>query len=111
MAVWDAFCENFAVEDELGAACSLVVDGEIMVDIWGGFARADQSAEWERETTVCMMSVAKGMTGIAFNMLADRGPGRFRCAGGALLAAFAQGGKAGITVRMLPRSHAPRFRC
>ena len=36
-AVVDAFIENFKVEDEVGAACSVVLDGRTVVDIWGGW--------------------------------------------------------------------------
>ena len=71
--VWEAFITNFQQEEELGAGCSVVVDGEPMIDIWGGWADAARTREWERETTVCMMSVAKGITGIAFNMCVEAG--------------------------------------
>ena len=71
--VFEAFVENFTVEEELGAACSVVIDGETVVDLWGGWARADRSQEWDANSTVCMMSTAKGITGVAFNMLVDRG--------------------------------------
>jgi len=69
----DAFLENFREEDEIGAATSVVLDGRTVVDLWGGWKRGDRSQAWERGTTVCMMSVAKGITGICFNMLVDRG--------------------------------------
>src|SRR5690606_35221168 len=71
--VVDAFITNFREEEELGAATSVVVDGETVVDLWGGWAQADRSADWDEHATVCMMSVAKGVTGICFNMLIDRG--------------------------------------
>ena len=44
--VAEAFVENFRAEEELGAACSVVLDGETVVDLWGGWARADKSQEW-----------------------------------------------------------------
>jgi CubicO group peptidase (beta-lactamase class C family) len=71
--VWEAFVTNFQVEEELGAGCSVVVDGQTVVDLWGGWARADRSQEWDQHSTVCMMSVAKGITGIAFNMCVEAG--------------------------------------
>lgn len=71
--VVDAFIENFRVEEELGAGTSLVLDGKTVVDLWGGWARADRTLEWDEHSTVCMMSVAKGITGICFNMLMERG--------------------------------------
>jgi CubicO group peptidase (beta-lactamase class C family) len=99
--VFDAFAENFSVEEELGAACSVVLDGETVVDLWGGWARADFSQEWDEHSTVCMMSVAKGVTGICFNMAIDRGlidPDQ-RIAH--YWPEFAQNGKDAITVRMV----------
>ena len=72
-SVAEAFAENFTVEEELGAATSVVIDGETVVDLWGGWAREDRSQEWDEHSTVCMMSVAKGITGIAFNMAVDQG--------------------------------------
>lgn len=72
-AVADAFVENFTVEDEVGAAVSIVRDGKKVVDLWGGWRNSAMNAPWEEHTTVCMMSVAKGITAICFNMLIDRG--------------------------------------
>jgi CubicO group peptidase (beta-lactamase class C family) len=100
-AVAEAFAENFRVEEELGAACSVVIGGETVVDVWGGWARADRSEPWDEHTTVCMMSVAKGVTGICFNMAIDRGlidPNE-RIA--TYWPEFAQAGKQDITVRMV----------
>ncbi len=71
--VVDAFLENFNVEDEIGAACSIVREGKTVVDIWGGWRNGDLDQPWDASTTVCMMSVAKGITAICFNMLMDRG--------------------------------------
>jgi CubicO group peptidase (beta-lactamase class C family) len=100
-AVAEAFAENFRVDEELGAACSVVLDGQTMVDLWGGWARADRSRPWDEHTIVCMMSVAKGITGIAFNMLADRDLVDFDAPVARYWPEFAQNGKAGITVRMI----------
>ncbi|MXO59907.1 serine hydrolase [Altererythrobacter salegens] len=97
----EAFYENFRQEEELGAACSVVIDGETVVDLWGGWARADLSEEWDEHSTVCMMSVAKGVTGVCFNMCVDRGliDPDLRIAH--YWPEFAQNGKQDITVRMV----------
>lgn len=71
--VVDAFIENFRAEDEIGAACSIVLGGRTVVDIWGGWRDGAMLDPWDAQTTVCMMSVAKGITAICFNMLLDRG--------------------------------------
>jgi len=97
--VVDAFAQNFAQEEELGAGCSVVVDGETVVDLWGGWADAAQSQPWDAHSTVCMMSVAKGVTGIAFNMLIDRGLVDIDKPIAHYWPEFAQAGKQDILVR------------
>jgi len=69
----DAFVENFRVEDEVGAAVSVMIKGKVVVDLWGGWRNSAMDLPWEPNTLVCMMSVAKGITAICFNMLIDRG--------------------------------------
>lgn len=71
--VVDAFLENFEIEDEIGAACSIMLGGRTVVDIWGGWRDGAMLDAWDKPTTVCMMSVAKGITAICFNMVMDRG--------------------------------------
>lgn len=71
--VVDAFLENFRVEDEVGAGVSVMVKGKTVIDLWGGWRNSAQTVPWDEHTTVCMMSVAKGVTAICFNMLVDRG--------------------------------------
>jgi CubicO group peptidase (beta-lactamase class C family) len=73
LPVAEAFIENFKVEDEVGAAVSIVRDGKTVVDLWGGWRNSAMNAPWDEHTTVCMMSVAKGVTAICFNMLIERG--------------------------------------
>ena len=72
-AVAEAFIDNFKIEDEVGAACSVVLGGRTVVDVWGGWRDGAMKQPWDAATTVCMMSVAKGITAICFNMLIDRG--------------------------------------
>lgn len=100
-AVAAAFAENFRVEDEVGAAVSVVVDGRTVVDLWGGWADGAMTRPWAEDTTVCMMSVAKGVTGIAFNMLVDRGLIDIDAPVARYWPEFAQNGKEGILVRWL----------
>ena len=45
--VVDAFLENFRVEDEIGAACSIMLDGRTVVDIFGGWRDGAKSKPWE----------------------------------------------------------------
>jgi len=100
-AVVDAFKENYRLEDETGSSCSVVKDGKTVVDIWGGFADRERTRPWEKHSTVCMMSVAKGVTAIAFNMLVDRGLIDVNAPVARYWPEFAQNGKSHIKVRWL----------
>ena len=97
--VVEAFRENYRKEDEVGSAVSVVVDGRTVVDIWGGWKESQRRHEWQRDTIVCMMSVAKGITGIAFNMLVDRGLIDVNAPIAKYWPEFAQNGKENLPVR------------
>jgi CubicO group peptidase (beta-lactamase class C family) len=58
---------------ELGAALSLVVDGETVVDVWAGTLANDARTPWQADTLVPVLSATKGMVAIAFHRLAERG--------------------------------------
>ncbi|WP_455358644.1 serine hydrolase domain-containing protein [Streptomyces sp. SYSU K21746] len=72
-AVRAAFEANFRDRDELGAAVSVQLGGETVVDLWGGWADAARSRAWERETLVNVWSTTKGSTALCAHILADRG--------------------------------------
>lgn len=99
--VVDAFIENYRVEDEVGSAVSVVVEGRTVVDIWGGWVDRTRAREWERDTIVCMMSVAKGVSAIAFNQLLDRGIVDLEAPVAQYWPEFARNGKERILVRHL----------
>src|SRR5690606_31488415 len=50
--VVDAFAENFRVEDEVGAACAIMLDGRMVVDVWGGWRDAAMTVPWDAPTMV-----------------------------------------------------------
>lgn len=99
--VVDAFIENYRARDEVGSSVSVVVDGRPVVDVWGGWTDSARTEEWGQDTLVCMMSVAKGITGIAFNMLADRGLVDLDAPVARYWPEFAQNGKETLPVRYL----------
>jgi CubicO group peptidase (beta-lactamase class C family) len=72
-AVWDAFAANFE-EGEVGAACSITVDGRVVVDIWGGWADPDHRRAWNRDTMVNAYSVGKPVVALRLLQLVQRGP-------------------------------------
>jgi CubicO group peptidase (beta-lactamase class C family) len=72
-AVRTAFEENFRERGELGAAVTVLADGEKVVDLWGGWADAARTRPWQRDTTVNVWSTTKGPTALCAHVLADRG--------------------------------------
>ena len=72
-AVRDAFQQAIENGDEVGASLSVVVEGEAVIDLWGGFKDAARTEPWDRDTIVCCMSSSKGVTAICFMMAIDRG--------------------------------------
>ncbi|MER7772309.1 serine hydrolase domain-containing protein [Kitasatospora sp. NPDC096140] len=60
-------------KDDVGASVAVYLDGEPVVDIWGGYADADRSVGWERSTLTCVNSTTKTMTALSALILADRG--------------------------------------
>lgn len=98
-AVLDAFVENYRVDDDLGSAVAVMVDGLPVADLWGGWQDADRRMPWQRDSLVCMMSVAKGISAIAFSMLLDRGLVDLEAPVARYWPEFAQAGKTGVLVR------------
>lgn len=68
-----AFASCFADDLETGAAVSVVVDGALVVDLWGGHMDAAQTKPWTRDTVVNVWSVTKGITALAIAMAVDQG--------------------------------------
>ncbi len=87
--------------DELGACVSVVVDGECVVDLWGGFRDANRSRPWEADTITCMMSVTKACAAVALLRLVETGLVDLEERVGAYWPAFACNGKEAMTVRTL----------
>ena len=69
--VADAFHRNFSLGLEHGAACEVSVDGELVVDLWGG-ERAPGNP-WQEDTLVNVFSSTKGVSSIALARAHSRG--------------------------------------
>ncbi|GAA4832267.1 serine hydrolase domain-containing protein [Kitasatospora terrestris] len=97
-AVGAAFAELLG-KDEVGASAAVFLDGEPVVDLWGGFADAERSVAWERDTLVCVNSTTKNMTALCALLLADRGELDLSAPVAAYWPGFAAAGKEGVLVR------------
>lgn len=100
-AVRTAFEENFRDRDELGAAVTVTVGGETVVDLWGGWADAARTRPWERDTLVNVWSTTKGPVALCAHILADRGLIDFDAPVATYWPEFAAAGKENVLVRHL----------
>jgi CubicO group peptidase (beta-lactamase class C family) len=71
--VHDALAANLASGADIGASAAVYVDGEPVVDIWGGWLDVEHTKAWQRDTIVNTFSTTKTMTALCALILADRG--------------------------------------
>jgi CubicO group peptidase (beta-lactamase class C family) len=73
-AVRQTFEANLASGKDVGASVAVTVDGERVVDLWGGTVTTDDVPErpWERDTIINVWSVTKTMAALCCLVLIDR---------------------------------------
>ncbi|NNN21359.1 MAG: beta-lactamase family protein [Acidimicrobiales bacterium] len=71
--VAEVFEENFISRGEVGASCAIYVDGQLVVDLYGGVANIDTGEKWSEDTLQLVFSTTKGATALAANILIGRG--------------------------------------
>ncbi|HJM21874.1 MAG TPA: serine hydrolase domain-containing protein [Acidimicrobiales bacterium] len=96
--VQDAFESNFLADEELGASAAVTVEGQYVVDLWGG-ERNKSGDPWEEDTIVNVYSTTKTMASICMLMLADRGLIDFEAPVADYWPKFAANGKDSVLVR------------
>jgi CubicO group peptidase (beta-lactamase class C family) len=96
-----AFEENLYRRHELGGACCAYVDGEKVVDLWGGIRDKHTGAPWERDTMVLVNSTTKGLAAMTMAIAHSRGWLDYDARVCRYWPEFAQNGKETITVRQL----------
>lgn len=100
-AVRKAFAKNFEIGEDIGASFAATINGEFVIDIWGGYADAEQTRPWDRDTIVNVWSTTKVMTALCAHMLVDRGQLDLNSPVAKYWPEFAQAGKERIPVRYL----------
>jgi len=94
----DAMAANLADGHDLGCALAVVKDGEIVVDLWGGFADGARTRPWARDTLVNVWSTTKGVMALAAAMAVERGQLAYDAPVAEVWPEFAAGGKEDITL-------------
>ena len=108
-AVREAFAENFARRNELGAACCIYYRGEKVVDLWGGIRNKVTGEPWEEDTMACVFSTTKGVSGLALALAHSRGLFDYDDTISKYWPEFAQQGKDTITIRQFLAHQAGLF--
>jgi CubicO group peptidase (beta-lactamase class C family) len=96
--VREAFAANFAEDAELGARFCLAIEGEIVLDLWAGFADRARTRPFDAATLTPVFSTTKAVTALMLARLVGQG----RLAYGQRVAEvwpeFGQAGKDPVTV-------------
>src|SRR5207248_7176370 len=58
-AVKDAFAQNFTDAGDVGASVAVTLDGELVVDLWGGSQDEAGTVPWEQDTLINVFSTTK----------------------------------------------------
>jgi CubicO group peptidase (beta-lactamase class C family) len=100
-AVREEFERNFEERGDIGASVSVTVNGESVVDLWGGVADPASGRSWEQDTIGTVWSCTKGATALCAHMLVARGALALDAPVARYWPEFAKNGKEAITVRMV----------
>ncbi|MGK2882251.1 MAG: serine hydrolase domain-containing protein [Mycobacterium sp.] len=99
--VRDAFEQNFAERNEIGAAVAAWVEGELVVNLWGGSADLATTKPWREETLVSVFSGSKGLISTCVHLLAERSELDLYEPIATYWPEFGQNGKQNITLAMV----------
>lgn len=94
-----AFESNFSTYDEIGASVAITVEGEFVVDLWGGHLDREQTKPWEENTIANVWSSTKTMAAMSLHLLADRGDVDFHAPVTKYWPEFGANGKDKVEVR------------
>jgi CubicO group peptidase (beta-lactamase class C family) len=99
--VREEFERNFAERGEVGASVCVTLDGEPVVDLWGGQADPTAGRAWDRDTIGHVWSATKGATALCAHVLASRGRLDLNAPVARYWPEFAKNGKESVLVRHL----------
>jgi CubicO group peptidase (beta-lactamase class C family) len=99
--VHEALANSIEAGAEIGASLCVNIDGENVVDLWGGWRDREHTATWTQDTIVAVFSATKTVTSLAVLMLVDRGQLDLDAPVARYWPEFAQNGKDKVLVRHL----------
>jgi CubicO group peptidase (beta-lactamase class C family) len=99
--VRDAFEANLRSGADLGASVAITLEGQTVVDLWGGWSDEARTLPWKKDTIVNVYSTTKTMTALTALLLADRGELDFDAPVARYWPEFAANGKERVKVSHL----------
>jgi CubicO group peptidase (beta-lactamase class C family) len=93
-----AFADNFDTQGEVGAGVCIIVDGEVVVDLVGGWADEARQRAWAPDTLVDIYSAGKAVVSTLLLQRVDQGELTLDTRVAEVWPEFAAGGKEGATV-------------
>ena len=96
--VRDAFEANFAEDSELGAGFSAYLDGQLIVELFGGFADRKKQRAWDAETVVPIYSTTKPIAALTLAHVIDALPAGYETVVADLWPEFGENGKGQVTI-------------
>jgi CubicO group peptidase (beta-lactamase class C family) len=99
--VYESLATSIDAGVEIGASLRVNIDGEDVIDLWGGWRDREHSARWTEDTIVAVFSATKTVTSLAVLMLVDRGLLDLHAPVAKYWPEFAQNGKDKLEVRHL----------
>ena len=100
-ALRDVIEDNLGAGTECGLSLVVDIDGQAVVDVYGGFADQARTRPWRPDTIVNAWSTTKTVTSLAVLMLADRGLVDLDAPVSRYWPEFAASGKEGVLVRQV----------
>ena len=97
--VRETFGENFTERDDVGASVAVTLEGETVVDLWGGWRDRAETLPWEEDTIVNVYSTTKTMAALTMLLLADSGELDLHAPVKRYWPEFAANGKENVEVR------------
>lgn len=99
--VREAFAANFAEGKELGARFAFSVEGEIVVDLWAGWADKKQTVPFDARTLTPVYSTTKAVAATMIARLVEQGRLRWSQPVADVWPEFAAEGKGAVTVEQM----------
>lgn len=99
--VRDRFAAHFDQGEDLGARFSVCLDGELVVDLIGGFADAAKTTPFGPETLTPVFSTTKAVTALMMARLVDQGLITYDTPVAEVWPEFAQAGKGPATLAQM----------